>query len=477
MTSPAAEQAISFFDTPLREITTVECPPDQQVGIYTCGPTVYKDAHVGNMRAYITADLVRRSVDLAGGEVRQVINITDVGHLASDADTGEDKVAAEAQARGMSAWELAQLYEGRFWEDAAALRIAKPEVVAHATDHLDEQIELIRELERAGFTYATRDGIYFDSSKFPEYGDFAKLNLAGQQAGARIGMGDKRNANDFALWKLPPKAGNREMEWDSPWGVGFPGWHIECSAMAIRHLGDSFAIHTGGIDHIPIHHTNEIAQAKAAGYPFAQHWVHTAFLVNEAGDKMSKSTGASSRLPDVLSEYGITADAMRYFYLSNHYRSPLTLSPERITQASTAHDRLLDMATLLLNQAQVEVPTNPSADAERLWTDFQTQIRTDFNTPRALDIVNSVAKAKRVSAGEKSALLARMDQVLGLGIEDSTQAVSLNEQQQALLSARAAARTDKDFAASDRLRATLAEQGLRVIDAPGGAQLVRWTKS
>jgi cysteinyl-tRNA synthetase len=290
-------------------------------------------------------------------------------------------------------------------------------------------------------------------------------------------MGDKRNAHDFALWKFPPKVGVREMEWESPWGTGFPGWHIECSAMAMRYLGGQFDIHTGGIDHIPVHHTNEIAQARAAGYPFADHWIHTAFLVNDRGEKMSKSSGATSRLPDVLKEYDITADALRYLYLTNHYRSPLTFGPERVEQARVSHDRMLDAATVLRHQATAvnQAPSEPSAEANRLWAEFRGHVTTDLNTPAAIDTVHAVLKAKRVSAAEKVVLLHQMDNALGLGVESSITKVKLTVVQEELLVIRGAARAAKDYAAADRLRTDLEQDGIRIIDAPGGQQLVRRT--
>lgn len=464
---------IEFYDTAAKGMVDLDVSSGQ-IGMYTCGPTVYKDAHIGNMRAYVTADLVRRAIDLAGGEVIQVINITDVGHLTSDADLGDDKVAKSASETGKSAWDIAKEYEETFWQDYDTLRLKRPGVVARATDHIDEQVALVQELERAGVTYTTDDGVYFDSSLFPAYAEFARLSLSGQSAGTRVDLGQKKHPSDFALWKFPSRVGRREMEWNSPWGIGFPGWHIECSAMAMKYLGSEFAIHTGGIDHIPVHHTNEIAQARAAGYPFAKHWVHTAFLLDDMGEKMSKSSGLSSRLPDVVSEYGVTTDAMRYLYLTSHYRQPLPFSGVRLLQANTALQGLTDAVAILEKTAANNEDTpNQTQIKSSLWDRFTRAVTSDFNTPQAVDIMHEATKAK-IPPFARVALLASMDRVLDLGITSKIgDGLILTTEQEHLLGLRDEARGVKDYAAADALRTKLSElHGIRVIDSPLG-QVIR----
>lgn len=469
--------SIRIHDTALSRSVDLDCS-EREVTIYTCGPTVYRDAHIGNMRAYMTADLLRRSIALQGGSVRQVINITDVGHLTSDADTGDDKIEQSAIEKGVTAWDIAEEYEAKFWEDFDALGMQRPEVVAHATAHIEQQIDLIRQLEAGGYTYLTDDGVYFDSSRYAEYADFAKLDLKGQSAGGRVEMGNKLNQSDFALWKFPLGPGKRDMQWDSPWGQGFPGWHIECSAMAIEYLGSRFDIHTGGVDHIPVHHTNEIAQARAAGHEFADYWVHTAFLLDGNGEKMSKSSGASSRVPDIVRDYNISLGALRYLYLSHHYQSPLEFSASKVDQASTAHARLLDVAAINRQTASSQtadvglVTENPAA--KQLWDKFQSSVASDnLNSPVALDTLHQVVKSKALSPVDKDALVERMDLVLDVGIARSLGATATTPAVTELLARRAAARSAKDFAASDNIRDQLLDvHGLRVIDSAAG-QVIR----
>ena len=464
---------IRLHDTASNGLVDIDCN-GREVGIYTCGPTVYKDAHIGNMRAYMTADLLRRSIALQGGDIKQVINITDVGHLTSDADTGDDKVEKSAIQRGVTAWDIAREYEEKFWEDFDALGLQRPEIVAHATGHIEEQIELIKQLETGGYTYLTSDGVYFDSSKYTGYADFAKLDLEGQSAGERVDMGEKRSSSDFALWKFPQGTSQRDMQWDSPWGEGFPGWHIECSAMAVKYLGSRFDLHTGGVDHIPVHHTNEIAQARAAGHEFADYWVHTAFLLDDSGEKMSKSSGASSRVPDVLRDYNVSLGGLRYLYLSHHYQSPLEFGASKIGQASAAHTRLLDAAAINRQAAEAQIDQstditqNPSA--VELWDKFYRSMTQDnLNSPVALDTLHRTLKSKALSSVEKDTLVDRMDQVLDIGIAKSLGSLAISSAVTNLLDRRAAARAVRDFIASDNIRdQLLTEHNIRVIDSPAG---------
>ena len=270
---------IRLYDTytrSLREFSPLNPP---EVGLYTCGPTVYDFAHIGNLRTYLFEDILRRTLEFNGLQVKHVMNITDVGHLVSDADTGEDKMEKGSRRMGKTAWELAEIYTQEFKKDLSRLNILEPLIWCRATDHIAEQIDFIRCIEDKGFTYRTADGIYFDTSRLPDYGTLGRLDIEGLQAGARIEMGEKRSPTDFALWKFSPTDQQRQMEWDSPWGVGFPGWHIECSAMSAKYLGSFFDIHCGGEDHISVHHTNEIAQTEACyGTRLANFWLHGYFL-------------------------------------------------------------------------------------------------------------------------------------------------------------------------------------------------------
>ncbi|MEM4245179.1 MAG: cysteine--tRNA ligase, partial [Candidatus Nanoarchaeia archaeon] len=282
---------LKFYNTLTRKKEVFKPIHDKKVGIYTCGPTVYWYQHIGNLRSYIFSDLLKKVLLFNGYEVKHVMNVTDVGHLTSDADEGEDKIEKAAAKEGKSAKEIADYYWKVFRNDFKKLNIAEPTVWCKATEHIKEQIDLIKRLEKKGYTYRTDDGIYFDTSKFKDYGKLARLKKEGLEAGKRIELKDKKNITDFALWKFSEKPGVRQQEWDSPWGVGFPGWHIECSAMSMKHLGEHFDIHTGGIDHIPVHHTNEIAQSEAAtGKKFVNYWMHGAFLTSK-GEKISKSKG------------------------------------------------------------------------------------------------------------------------------------------------------------------------------------------
>ena len=307
------------FTRNLREFVPLQSP---EVGLYTCGPTVYDYAHIGNLRTYIFEDILRRTLEFNGYTVKHVMNITDVGHLVSDADEGEDKMEKGARRTGKSAWEIAQFYTLAFQEDLKRLNIQSPHIWCRATDHIQEQIEFILCIENRGYTYRTSDGVYFDTSKMSNYGYMARLDIEGLQAGARIDLGEKRSPTDFALWKFSPSGQKRQMEWESPWGTGFPGWHIECSAMSAKYLGSFFDIHCGGEDHIPVHHTNEIAQTEACfGTRLANFWMHGYFLqLDEAS--MSKSSGEFLRL-QVLIDRGYDPLAYRFFNLSAHYRAKL----------------------------------------------------------------------------------------------------------------------------------------------------------
>ncbi|MFH1724599.1 MAG: cysteine--tRNA ligase [Elusimicrobiota bacterium] len=455
-----------LYNTLARSIEDLEPVRDDGViGLYTCGPTVYDYLHIGNYRTYVFEDVLRRALTCLGHKVRHVMNITDVGHLTSQADEGEDKMEVGAQREGKTAWEIAKFYEKSFLEDIGKLNIQKADVLCRATDHIPEQIGLVRRLEEKGFTYRTSDGVYFDTSKFPGYGRLAGgAHMAGLQEGARVQANpEKRGRCDFALWKFSPEGQKRQMEWDSPWGTGFPGWHIECSAMAMRYLGESFDIHCGGVDHIPIHHTNEIAQAEAAtGKPFVRFWLHGEFLVmNKA--KMAKSAGGFIKLSDIV-EKGFDPLDYRYFCYSAHYRKQLEFSWDALEAARSARLRLGERALDLGREGG-----KPDPDGVRRALDrFRERIADDLDVPGALAALWDELKGGTMSAASRLAFLKQADQVLALGLCGAGDDC-LPADLQAVFDRYVAARAKKDFAASDALRSELAGKGVIVKDTPAGS--------
>jgi cysteinyl-tRNA synthetase len=451
------------FSRSLREFAPLA--PDKPVGLYTCGPTVYDFQHIGNYRTFMFEDTLKRVLRFNGYRVLHVMNITDVGHLTSDADTGEDKMEKGARRTGRSAWEIAALYTRAFQDDVAALGIEPPDVLPRATDHIPEQIEFIADLERRGFTYATADGIYFDTSRQPDYGFLARLDRSGLEAGKRVELGDKRNATDFALWKLSPPDSARQMEWDSPWGTGFPGWHIECSAMAQKYLGDYFDIHCGGEDHIPVHHTNEIAQTEArVGTRLANFWMHGYFLVqNDA--KMAKSSGEFLRVA-ALVDRGYDPLAFRYLCLTGHYRTQLNFTWEALDAAATGLARMRTTFHALPSDAAA----GPDAEAV---AQFTTYVNDDLNTPRALALAWDVLRGGAPAAA-KRATLVRFDEVFGLGLATWVPPrEAVPDAIEAIAQARADARKAKQWAEADRLRAELHAAGWEMEDRADGYALKR----
>jgi cysteinyl-tRNA synthetase len=388
-----------------------------KVRLYTCGPTVYNYAHIGNLRTYVFEDVLKRVLTVGGFKVTHVMNVTDVGHLTSDADVGEDKMEKGAAREGKSVWEIADFYWQAFRRDMARLNLIEPTVWCKATDHIAEQIAMVRALEEKGFTYVIEDGVYFDTSRLGDYGKLARLDVKGLQAGARVEMvRGKRNATDFALWKFSPKDAHRLMEWPSPWGVGFPGWHIECSAMALKYLGERVDIHCGGVDHIAVHHTNEIAQTEAAlGHPWVNWWLHAEFLVIPKGpdgesEKMAKSSGEFLKL-DVLVEKGYDPLAYRLFCFTAHYRQQLAFSWEGMNAAASALNRLKKaVMELRLEYRGNEKPIESRSKQ------FFDAVSDDLNMPKAMAAVWGTLAYPEGSSGEVLATLLEMDKVLGLGL-------------------------------------------------------------
>jgi cysteinyl-tRNA synthetase len=435
------------------------------VGMYTCGPTVYDYQHIGNYRTFLFEDVLRRVLEWNGYRVRHVMNITDVGHLTSDADTGEDKMEKGARRTGKSAWEIAQLYTEAFVADLKVLNIEDPAVLCRATDHIREQIDFIADIERNGFAYRTSDGIYFDTSKQPDYGYLARLDLKGQEGGKRVDLGEKRHSSDFALWKFSAPGEKRQMEWDSPWGRGFPGWHIECSAMAQKYLGDFFDIHCGGEDHIPVHHTNEIAQTEArVGTRLANFWLHGYFLLSNDA-KMAKSAGEFLRIA-YLVERGYDPLAYRYLCLTAHYRGQLNFTWDALDAAAVALDRMRN-GVFAVRDAGTATPE--SALLER----FTNEINDDLNLPRALAVAWEALRGDLAPAVRRATLLA-FDAVFGLKLAEWTpKQEAVPDAVKALAEARLAARRAKNYADSDRLRAELHAAGWEMEDRPDGYALKR----
>ncbi len=449
------------------------------VSMYNCGPTVYNYAHIGNLRSFVFADVLRRMFEYNEYNVTQVINITDVGHLVSDGNEGEDKMEKGAKREGKTAKEVSEFYTNAFFDDLDALNIPREKITfPRATAYIPEQIAMIQELEKNGYTYTISDGVYFDTKKFPEYGKLGHIHLSGLEEGARIGVNDeKKNPTDFALWKFSPiddkENGKREMEWPSPWGVGFPGWHIECSAMSKSLLGTTFDVHTGGIDHIPVHHNNEIAQSVCGNHaPFVHYWMHNAFLNISSGDgveKMAKSGENFIRLQTLIDK-GINPLAYRLLLLSARYSSPMEFSWEALHGSETALKKLGNS----LSEAQDYTPRleNNESLLDEYKRKFNEYINDDLDTPRAVALMWEVSKSEVLSLNEKRALIFEFDTVFGLNLEEFGKFV-IPQEVLDLMTLRDKARSEKDFAKSDELRKQIETLGFDVMDTPEGTSIFK----
>ena len=452
---------LKLYDTYERQVRELIPLKDNDIGLYACGPTVYNYVHIGNLRTYIFEDLLRRTIVHAGFNLKHVMNITDVGHLTSDADSGEDKMEVGSRRSGMSAWEMAEFYADSFKEDLQRLNILPPDIWCKATDHIKEQIAFVEDLEAKGYTYKTSDGIYFDSRKLNNYGYLARLDVEGLQAGARVEQGERRFVTDFALWKFSSPDEQRQMEWESPWGVGFPGWHIECSAMSARYLGDYFDIHCGGKDHIPIHHTNEIAQTEASkGTRLANFWMHGYFLQMD-NSRMSKSSGDFLRLQSLIDE-AFSPLTYRYFCLTAHYRSELSFSWESLKANDTALNRLYEAAFSW---------GDPTTISEVYMTRFLEHLYEDLNVPRALAVAWELVRSDEPDGVKKATLLA-FDEIFGLDIAEWEPAqIDIPDEVLNLVSAREKARTQKDWGKADAVREEIRELGFEVEDSREGPKI------
>lgn len=456
--------SLHLYDTWTRSVREFAPLKPGEVGLYTCGPTVYNYAHIGNLRTYLFEDGLVRTLRLNGYRVNHVMNITDVGHLVSDGDEGEDKMEAGSRRTGQTAWTIAALYTDAFRADLKSLNITEPDIWCKATDHIAEQISFIQEIEKKGYTYRTSDGIYFDTSKQPDYGYLGRLDIAGLQAGARVDLGEKKNPTDYALWKFSAPEEKRQMEWDSPWGRGFPGWHIECSAMAHKYLGDYFDIHCGGEDHITVHHPNEISQTEAAyGTRLANFWMHGYFILLNSS-KMSKSSGEFLRV-QLLIDKGYDPIAYRYLCLTAHYRSQLTFSWEALDAAQTGLERLRQAVFALGESAKT-----PDAD---FMSRFVEKLNDDLNFPQALALTHELLRADLAPAVKKATLL-KFDEALGLGFATwAPLVIEVPANVRAVADARWAARNAKDWAEADRLRGELTALGWTMKDGKDSYTLAK----
>ena len=438
---------------------------DKEVGLYTCGPTVYNFSHIGNLRTFIFEDILKRALLFNGYRVKHIMNITDVGHLTGDRDMGEDKMEKGAQREGKTAWEIAEFYTKASKQDMAHLNILEPTLWCKATDTIPEQIELIKTLEDKGFTYNISDGIYFDTSKFEGYTKLSNQDLEALQEGARVERNpEKRNATDFALWKFSPEGVKRQMEWDSPWGMGFPGWHIECSAMSMKFLGDQLDIHCGGVDHINVHHTNEIAQSEAAtGNKFFNFWMHGAFLIISGGKKMAKSEGNFLTLDSTFIQNGIDPLAYRFATYQTHYRKPMEYSEEAVQAARNGLEHLRNQVRSLMSKGMDDTASVNDGYKQK----FIKELNDDLNMPRALASVQDALKSD-MDDSEKLATVLDFDRVLGLDLEKVTVSEELPDTIQQKIAARKKARVENNWALSDQLRDEIQALGYVVQDAKDG---------
>ena len=469
----------SLYNTLGRQLQTFEPLVPGKAGFYGCGPTVYNYAHIGNLRAYITHDVLVRTLRRFGYEVNHVMNITDVGHLSGDNDEGEDKMLKSAAERGKSVLEIADYYTQAFFKDTERLNIVRPTVVCKATEHIPEMIALIQRIEERGFTYSAGGNLYFDISKFPTYGDLGLLRLDELKAGARIGEDEnKRNPGDFVLWFTKSKFENQALVWDSPWGRGYPGWHIECSAMSGKYLGETFDIHAGGIDHIPVHHTNEIAQSEAATgkHPWVKYWVHNEFLVMDKG-KMSKSSGGFLTLQTLVDE-GYDPLDYRYFLLGGHYRSQLQFSYTALDGAKNARKSLGEKLRSLAARAGEGAGT---ATAAEYLAKFNKALQDDLSTPRALAELWGLLKDTSISPADALAGAFDMDEVLGLNLREeaalepeSAEDPAFVAEIEGLIEQRKEAKAAKNYERADEIRRRLNEKGITLEDSPAGTS---WRRS
>ncbi len=471
---------IRLFNTMSRKIEDFIPLVPGKVGFYGCGPTVYHYAHIGNLRTMIHNDIMKRMFIENGFDVHHVMNITDVGHLTNDEDdSGEDKMERGAARDGKSVWDIAKFYKDQFLRDYDDLNILRPTDMPHATDYIAEQIELVQRLEALGYTYEIPgDGIYYDTSMFAAYGQLTGGSISGNRAGARVSFNsEKRNPTDFALWKFSPTDVKRQMEWDSPWGVGFPGWHAECSAMSMKILGNHFDIHTGGEDLSRVHHANEIAQSEPlTGAPWVNYWVHFSFIIDKSGDKMSKSKGEFMGM-DAVRKRGFDSMAYRYLIMLGHYQTQLAFSWDVLESAAAGYKNIVRRVADLL------ADTTPGAVDSAVFDTWHDKILApvsdNMKTAEALVVFQELLRDATVNSATKLELVKFIDRLLGLQFIDRAEklreleTVAAPAEIVALADERAAAKARKDWTRADELRAQIDAAGWTIVDTRDGVKLVK----
>ena len=506
--------ALKLYNTMGHAMQEFKPVHEGSVGFYGCGPTVYNYAHIGNLRAYVFLDILDKTLSYLGYDIKHIMNITDVGHLTGDADDGDDKMLKTAEERHQSVLEVAKFYTDAFMSDIDALNIRHPDVICKATDHIPEMIELIKKIEANGHTYMAGGNLYYDISTYPDYGKLANLNLDELKAGAgrrKVSIIDenKRNPSDFVLWFTKSKFENQAMTWDSPWGRGYPGWHIECSAMSMKYLGKHIDIHTGGIDHVPVHHTNEIAQSEGsftaeerAEGPWVKYWLHNEFLVIEGGNKMSKSSGNFLRLQTLLDK-GYDALDYRFFLLGAHYRKQINFSWDAMDSAKSSRAALNQRVAKLIQRANSEEKLELTEDnfgavlskidtKSQALEKFRAGLENDLATPVSLSAMQKESGGKGRKASDCLADIFAMDKVLSLKVIENAfkTAKKLEEEAKAqiddhsddpeadeinaLILKRTEAKKSKDFEKADRIRDELSARNIVIIDTPTG---VTWKRT
>jgi cysteinyl-tRNA synthetase len=451
---------LKIYNTLSRQKEIFKPIKGKKVGMYSCGPTVYWFAHIGNFRSYIFKDILLRVLKYDGYKVKHVMNYTDVGHLTSDADTGEDKMEKGSKREGKTVWEIADFYTKAFEKDSRALNLLKPDKTPTATGHIKEQIDLIKILEKKGFTYRIEDGIYFDTAKLKNYGKLANLDIEKLKSGARVEVvAGKKNATDFALWKFSPKGIKRQMEWDSPWGIGFPGWHIECSAMSSKFLGKQFDIHTGGEDHIAVHHTNEIAQSETAfgKKPWVKYWLHGAFLTFK-GEKVSKSKGGLYTISE-LEKLGFSALDYRYFCFTASYRKPLDFSIEAVRNAKNSIQRLKNIISEIKDDKKIN---------KKYLSKFENAINDDLDMPKAISVLWEMLRDKKAVGKIKT--IKEMDKVFGLDLLKKEK-LEIPSKIKKLLAQREIEKNNKNWKKADEIRKVIKKMGFQVEDTSTGPKI------
>lgn len=463
------ENKVYLFNTLTRKVENLIPNVDGKINMYTCGPTVYHFAHIGNLRCYIMEDVLEKTLRYVGYDVKRVMNITDVGHLSSDADTGEDKMLKGAKRENKTVMEIAKFYTDAFFADCEKLRIKRPDVVEPATHCIDSFIEMIQVLLEKGYAYVAGENVYFDTSKLKEYYVFSSQSEEELMVGVREDVSEdsnKRNKSDFVLWFTKSKFDNQELKWDSPWGVGYPGWHIECSCISMKHLGEYMDIHCGGIDNIFPHHTNEIAQSEAyVGHKWCNYWFHVHHLTEKGNKKMSKSSGEFLTV-SLLEKKGYNPLVYRFFCLQSHYRKPLEFSYEVLDNVTVAYDKL--------HKKVLELKEDGAVDKEKFAAyraKFEEVLSNDMNTSMAITMIYDVLR-EEMNDATKKALIASFDEVLSLDLTAAQEVAAVDTELEAFIVAkiaeRKAAKKEKDFAKADAIRAQLLEKGVQIKDTREG---------